>query len=331
MNGYERIMNAIEGKKNDRVPVWPFVMSFSAKYANVPYCEFAKDYKRLAYAQIKTAEDFDLDAVAIDSDAYREASACGAVLDFPEDDLPIIRQHAILDKKDFKFKLPDISKSERLVDKIEGIRYVKDHFKNEKVVSGWIEAPLQSASTLYDLNEFMIDIYEEPEFIKDLVSFTADLGAEFAIEQAKAGADIIGIGDAVASMVSPSVYEEYIFPYTKKLVQRIREKSNVKLKYHICGDALHILKYAKEINFDVINIDYKIDMKKAFEIVGDTTCIKGNLDPVSVLQNGTDEMINEEVKKLIDLKQPKFILSGGCEITRDTPYKNMHTMVHAVK
>jgi uroporphyrinogen-III decarboxylase len=28
MNGYERIMNAIEGKKNDRVPVWPFVMSF---------------------------------------------------------------------------------------------------------------------------------------------------------------------------------------------------------------------------------------------------------------------------------------------------------------
>ena len=84
MNGYERIMRAIAGEKVDHAPVWPFVMSFAAKYAGVPYGKFASDYREMARALIKTAEDFDLDAITVDSDAYREASACGAVLEFPE-------------------------------------------------------------------------------------------------------------------------------------------------------------------------------------------------------------------------------------------------------
>lgn len=136
MDGYERVMNAIEGKKVNRAPVWPFVMRFSAKYANVPYSKFCQDYRELTKAQIKTAEDFDLDAIAIDSDPYREASACGAILRFPENDLPIIKQHAIVDKKKFGFKIPDISTSERLADKIEGIRFAKNYFKNEKAIVG---------------------------------------------------------------------------------------------------------------------------------------------------------------------------------------------------
>lgn len=59
-----------------------------------------------------------------------------------------------------------------------------------------IEAPLQNAGIMYDLNEFMMDFYEEPEFIKELLEFSTELGVKFALEQAKAGADIIGIGDA---------------------------------------------------------------------------------------------------------------------------------------
>lgn len=135
----------------------------------------------------------------------------------------------------------------------------------------------------------------------------------------------------LASMVSHHIYEEFIFPYTKKLVNEIRKQSDVKLKYHICGDAMHILKSVNEIKFDIVNIDYKVDMEKAFELVGDSICIKGNIDPVSVIENGTEELIYQEVKKLIDLKQPKFILSAGCEITPNTPYNNIHTLVDVAK
>lgn len=327
MNGLERINNAIIGKKVDKTPVWPFVMSFSAKYAKIPYSKFATDYKSLAKAQIITADDFGLDAVTVDSDAYREASACGAILEYPKDDLPVMKKYAITDKTKFSFKIPDISNSERLIDKMEGIRYLSEYYKGEKAVVGWIESPLQSAAMLYNLNDFMMDLFEEPEFCKELLDFVAELGIAFALEQVKAGADIIGIGDATASMVSSDLYKTIVYPYTEKVIKGIRNKSNVKLKYHICGAAKHILLHTKKLHFDIVNIDYKIDAKEAFDIVGDSICLKGNIDPVGILKDGTPEQIRQEVNKLKSLNKRNFILSPGCEVARDTPIENMKAFV----
>lgn len=327
MNSYERVMNSIEGKAVDHVAVAPFVMAFSAKFAGIPYGLFASNYKYLAEAQIKTCEYFCFDAVTVDSDAYREASALGAVVQFPQDELPVITQHAISDKAKFAFSIPDIGACPRLVDKIQGVAYLKNYYKNDKAIIGWVESPFQSAGTLYDISEFMMDIYEEPGFIKELLDFTAELGVAFALEQAAAGADIIGVGDAMASMISPEIYKSIVLPYTKKLVDGIRKKSMVKLKYHMCGNSKHLLPFIKEIGFDIINIDHKTDMQEAYSIIGDTACIKGNIDPVSVLKDGTPEMVAYEVQKLMDLNQPRFILSAGCEVARDTPHEALHTLV----
>lgn len=328
MTGYERIMNAFAGKKNDKTPVWPFVMTFAAKYAGVPYGAFASDYREMAKALIKTAEDFDLDAVTVDSDAYREATACGADIHYPYDELPSLTKNAITDRNTFSFRQPVIENSARLVDKIEGVRKVKDYFKNDKAVAGWIEAPLQCAGTLYNMQDFMMDICEEPEFIKELTAFTTELGIAFAVEQAKAGADIIGIGDAMASLVSPEVYEEFFLPFTKRQVQEIKKRTGVKLKYHICGKSSHLLAYAEEIGFDVVNIDYYVDVKKAMEAVHGNVAIKGNINPVTLLKS-TPEEIERVCEEVLASDNGRFILSAGCEVGRDTPVENLKALVRS--
>lgn len=330
MNGRERIINAIEGRPVDSTPVWPFVMAFAAKYAGVPYGAFAQDYQAMAKALIKTAEDFDFDAVTMDSDAYREASAFGALLDFPEDDLPIIVRHAIQDKASFPFTVPPIADSPRLIDKVEGIRACKSHFKDEKAVCGWVEAPLQSAGTLYDLNEFMIDLADESEFLHQLLATVTQLGIAFGLEQIHAGADIIGIGDAMASMVSAHTYEALILPYTQQLVNGLKGHG-AKLKYHICGNATHVLPNAVKAGFDIVNIDCKVDAKAAFEAVGNALCIKGNLDPVGVLLSGSPQQVDAACRQLLGLHQPKFILSPGCEVPKMTPPANLHQMVRSAR
>lgn len=45
MNGYDRIMAAIQGNTVDRTPVWPFVMMFAAKHSGTPYGKFASDHR----------------------------------------------------------------------------------------------------------------------------------------------------------------------------------------------------------------------------------------------------------------------------------------------
>lgn len=330
MTGYQRIMNAIQGLPVDQTPVWPFVMMFSAKYTHTPYGKFCSDYREMAASLIRTAEDFQLDAITVDSDAYREASACGAVLEYPEDGLPIVQKYAIKDKSAFRFPYIRIEDSPRLVDKIEGVRAVKSYFGDEKAVCGWIEAPLQCAGTLYGMENYLADIYEEPEFIKDLLEYVTEMDIRFARHQIEAGADIIGIGDAMATLVSPAIYEEYFLPYTRRLVAEIKKHHNVRLKYHICGKSSHLLNFTEEIGFDIVNIDHPVDYPAAVDAVHRNICLKGNVNPVTLLK-GTPESISGEVRKLLEVGYERFILSPGCEVGRDTPFENLHAFVDSAK
>jgi Uroporphyrinogen-III decarboxylase len=329
MNSYERVMSMIKKGRADRVPVCPFMMSFAAKFAGIPYSQYCTDYKALCEAQIKTFDRFHPDLLVVDSDAYREASTCGAVLGFPKDGLPVIKRNAIVNKNEFSFKIPDISNSERLADKVEGVRYLKSRYQKEVPILGWVEAPFQNASILMGINEFMIDLYDDPAYIEELLYFSTELAFEFGKEQLNAGADIIGIGDAVASMVSPEIYRKFVFPHTKELIDRLK-LMNATLKYHICGNATNLLEIIADFEVDIVNIDSRVDIGKAFKIFNHKSCVKGNIDPVNVLQNGTPALIKDEVNKCFAVREGAFILSPGCEVPRDTPYENLDALIHSV-
>jgi len=328
MKGLERIKNAVRGDPVDQVPVWPFCMTFSAKYAGVPYRLFATDYKKHVEAQIRVADVFGFDGVTIDSDSYREASACGGEVVFPENDLPVMKTPAVQKAGEFDFKMPDIYSAPRIVDKIEGVRLCKEHYGDEKAVCGWIESPFQSAGTFYDLNSFMLDVAIEPDFISELMDFTLELGVKFARAQIEAGADIMGIGDAMASLISADMYKELVLPRTIKMVEGLKGRGAL-LKYHICGDATHILPFALDAGFDIVNIDHKVDLAGAIEVAADRICIKGNVDPVTVLLSGSVEDVRNSCREILAIAPRKFILSPGCEVPRDTPHENLHEMVRS--
>lgn len=329
MNSYERVMNAVNFKDVDIVPVCPFVMAFAARFSGIPYSKYCTDYRQLAKAQLDCVEEFGYDVVTADSDAYREAHACGAVLEFPEDDLPIEKKPAILSKRDFvSLSMPDLYKAQRLVDKINAVKELKNQVKGEIPVQGWVEAPFQSASILRGLNNFMLDLYDDVNFAKELVEFACDLGIKFGKEQVKAGADIIGIGDAVATLVSEDMYKQFALPYTKKLISELK-KSGIIVKYHICGDSGHLYSSIMDLGTDILNIDSKVDLTFAKKLSERKhVCIKGNVDPMIII-NGSKHQITEEVKKCIKIGGRGYILSAGCEIPKNTPFENFRAFINA--
>jgi MtaA/CmuA family methyltransferase len=331
MTSLERFNSVLKFEKPDRVPVCPFVMAFAAKFAGVPYSQYCTDHKQLVKAQIASVEHFGYDIVTPDTDPYREAEACGAEIEFVEDDLPLEKKAAIVNKQDFlKFRIPDFNSHRRLADKIYGVEKLREVTNGEMPVLGWVEAPFQSASILRGLNDFMLDIYEDTEFIMELMEFSYELSVKYALAQVDAGAHIIGIGDAVATMVSKNTYEEYAFPYTRKLIAEIKN-TGAKVKYHICGDSTHLLPLIKDLNADLVNIDTKVDLVKAREVLGRTTAIKGNIDPVDVLLNGDEAKIIKASKDCLGAIPDGFMLSPGCEVPKNTPHKNMKAMVHSVR
>ena len=101
----------------------------------------------------------------------------------------------------------------------------------------------------------------------------------------KAGADLIGVGDAAASLVGPQIYDEFVWPYEKKLVDGIHALGG-KVRLHICGNTRRILEGMGKLGCDIVDLDSMAPISEARQKMGPNTVLLGNLNPVTVLRNG---------------------------------------------
>jgi uroporphyrinogen-III decarboxylase len=86
------------------------------------------------------------------------------------------------------------------------------------LVEGWVEGPCAEAADLRGINALMTDFFDDPGFVHDLFTFAIEMELGFARAQIQAGADLIGVGDAAASLVGPALYNEFVQSPRAKLV-----------------------------------------------------------------------------------------------------------------
>src|SRR6056297_1162317 len=126
MTSRERVFKRLEGKEVDKVPNLNIIMTFAAKFIDVPYSKYVTDYRYLVEGNIKCCEEFGIDMVSAISDPCRESHDLGANIKFPYNDVPQIDANLIDDYKKMKFLKPiDPLKRERMVDRIKAIELLK--------------------------------------------------------------------------------------------------------------------------------------------------------------------------------------------------------------
>jgi len=305
----------------------PILMHFAARYSNTTYRRFASDYRVLVESNICCQEDFGMDAVGLISDPYRETSAFGADVHFPEDSVPQCRQAIVKSIEDARqLKNPDIYKTDRTLDRINGAKEYRKRLGNSVPIIGWIEGPLAETCDLAGVNDTLLNLIMEPDLVKILIDKTTVTAKDFAKAQVEAGCDIIGMGDAICSQISDDQYRNYVKEKHGEIVDYIHSLG-AGVKIHICGDITHLLPDLKDVKPDILDLDWMVDMEDAFDILGDEVFRCGNLDPVSIIERYSSEDLAMEVGEICrNEKDRKFILSGGCEITVDTPVENLHIM-----
>ena len=325
MNSRERILCLVEGKPVDRAPCMPITMQFAADLIQAPYRKYELDYRTLAEGQMRVAERFDFDYVNTMSDPAREASDCGAAVEFFENS-PAALNHddALLADKSALLRLlmPNSSTAPRMLNALKAVAFLNEKIGDEKIVEGWIEGPCAEGADLRGLNTLMLDFYDDPQFVRDLFEWVTQLGISFAREQIRAGADIIGIGDAAASLVGPEIYEEFVWPYEKRLIDSIHALGG-KARLHICGDIRFALPLIGKLNADIVDVDYPAPLAEARGKTGENQTLLGNLNPVTVVRNGNPELIAAALARCHDETGQRYIVGAGCEIPRDTPHENV--------
>lgn len=316
----------------DRVPNFNIFMFFGAKYINKPFGEFCSNYKVMVEGNLKAAPEFGVDILSSMSDPVRETADFGTELIFPEDDLPHPKQVLLPNIEDVEnLQLFDPWKSTRILDRIHAIQLFKEKKGDEYPILGWVEGPLAEASDLRGINESLIDILDEDneELFHQLLEKCTQQAILCAKAQIEAGADIIGMGDAAASLINRNLYKDVVFPYEKRIVDAIKDAGGI-ARLHICGDTTHILEDIVELELDIVDIDWMVDMKRTVEIFDGISVVNGNVDPVAIMLNGSLSDVKEAVLKCRRESKGKAIISAGCEIPKFTPYENLYAFTEAL-
>ncbi len=310
----------------DKPVFHPVLMQFAANFIGKTYEEFMRDHEVLVQSNLECQRFFDLDLVWLISDPYRETAAFGGQVFYNGNDSPRCQPILKLDEDLDKLPLPNVYEKERTRDRILGARLYKQKIGDELPVVGWVEGPLAEAADLAGIDSLMTYLMMEPQKVEKLMKRCLQTLKDFARAQIDEGVLIMGIGDAICSQIDPDTYGRYVLPLHQELVGCIHRQGAC-AKLHICGNIIHLLPHLKQVDMDILDLDWMVDMDQARETLGPDVILCGNLDPVRVVQElPVDELEKVTLEFISGRENERFILSGGCEITSMTPFQNLKVM-----
>ncbi len=317
MNAKERCIAILNGQMPDRTPFFPLMMFFAANRGKVNYRAYATDAAALSEAQLNLFENYRVDAVTACSDAFRITADLGGAIGYPEDQTPYAKDALLKTVEDFRaLKRPDPMKpGSRMRDRVDAVEKLARGTRGEALVCGWVEMPFAEVCDWFGVGNAMMMLFDEPEFIHEALAFAAELEIDFAKAQIDAGADLIGCGDAAASLISGEFFQEFALPYEQRVASAIRAYGAYS-KLHICGNTTQSLPLIAKCGASLVNIDSLVDIGYAREVFTAAGMpFKGNADPVRDLMNAKPEQAAAKGRELIEkTKGAQFMLSAGCEI-----------------
>lgn len=318
--GRARAQAAWAGLPTDRPSIQPICMSFAARFGGVRFRDYAADHRVLAACQLHVAKEFGFDVVALTSDPCREASDLGARVNWFDDTPPALDDQAPLvqDRSDLeRLRLPDPLGGGRMHECVKGVAALRVQAGDNHAVLGWVEGPIAEAVDLHGMNNLLLAMVDDPEWVEAFFEFIVDMELRYAQAQVNAGADMIGVGDAAASLVSAGLYEELVLPAERRLIEGI-VAMGVPVRLHICGRIDQLLPGIATLPVAMVDVDAKTDLAAARVILPPSVAILGNSDPVSVFRAGPRSRIQEELMRCAHTVGQRAILGAGCELPPDT-------------
>jgi uroporphyrinogen decarboxylase len=327
MTPRERVYARLAGKPVDKIPNMNILMAIVAREAGVSYREYVQNYRKLVEGNLICAEKYGVDCVSAISDPMRETAAFGAQIVFPEDGVPYAKEPLITDGYNLGvLKKFDPLDSPRTLDRVRACELLRQRVGNDYPVIGWIEGCIAEAADLLDLNRLLEDLATEEGYLPDLFALIGEQQKRFARAQIEAGADIIGIGNAAASLIGPDLYTKYGLAWDRELVEYIHG-CGARVKLHICGNITPLLDLLREVGPDILDIDWMVDFSRAAAVfAGSPTAVSGNVDPVAVMMQGSPQYVEAQVRSCIAAGTETTCIAAGCEVPAASPDENLLLM-----
>ena len=134
--------------------------------------------------------------------------------------------------------------------------------------------------------------------------------------------------DLGPSRFSPAHYQEFAFPYAKRVINTIKTPE-VPIFSHTDGTSF-LSAPLSDLKVDIFGFDWTIDLSEGIKRIGGKKTVLGNMDPYILF--GPDREIEKKVREIVEAgkEAPAHIFSLGGWIIPDTPVEKVKFLVDLV-
>ena len=339
VNTKQAILDAFERKSDAPVPATVFGGGmWTLRHWDRQFGELVQDPRAYAETVIKTNDEVQSPVVYLGSgyNNYLAAAVGGAVKErkagAPDLAAPIVREHAD--------ELDDLDvtaiRNDPVIQNIwEATRLVAAAIGDEIIVTTTAWGPFTLAGQLFGVEDFMRATFKRKKEAHKTLDFATRLLKEFyrpLVEDHIISVTSLADPTASGDLISPRTFKTYCLPYLQPLIQEFKDQGAYTW-LHICGDTTDKLDLIADTGADCFSLDYKVNIAVAKELVGDRVCLAGNVNPVSVLDQGTPEDVRKASLECLAAGSAGggFILTSGCDLPPTVPLENLQAMLQATE
>ncbi len=206
-------------------------------------------------------------------------------------------------------------------------------------VHGEITSPFDYFLDLFGHQEGLLGLLNEPGKSKKILKHFTGLIKQLALKMCSEDIDAIKVSSpfAGAGFISPTFYSEFVLPFEQEIARAVR-RAGVHIYTHTCGvvsDRLELMFDAGVSGIECLDPPPmgNVELGDAKRRTKGRGFIKGNIDSVNTLLNGTNEIILEDARRRIEAGREGggFILSTACSVAPGVEREKLLLLREAVE
>lgn len=334
----DNFLRACRKEEVEFTPVW--LMRQAGRYlsdyreirSKHSFLEMCKQPEVACEVTLQPVNQVGVDAAILFADILLPLEGMGINLEFAKNEGPVI--HNPVRSKEDVDKLRVIDPDEDTGYVMDAVRLIKKELDGKVPLIGFSGAPFTLASYMIEgggskeYKNCKKMMWQAPEIWHALMKKIAEVVLLYLKSQIKAGAQAVQMFDSWVGALSPEDYKEYVLPHSKYVLDGLKGEGVPVI--HFANNASSMLDLVTQAGGDVIGVDWRIDLDKAWERIGYDKAIQGNLDPFSLF--APPAVIEEKVKRILERagNRPGHIFNLGHGINKETPVENVICLVEAV-
>ncbi len=333
-----RFLQACRRQDVDCTPVWMmrqagrYLPEYRALRKKHSFWEMCKTPELAVEVTLQPLRRMEIDAAILFSDILVPLEAMGSAIEFHEGRGPVV-DRPIRSAADLE-TLHVIEAEEAVPFVMDAIRILRRELEGKVPLIGFSGAPFTLASYLIEgggskqYQHVKTLMYANPEIYHKLMAMISDTVISYLKAQIEAGAQIVQLFDSWVGCLGPLDYQEYVFPYNRKIFDALDAYDVPKI--HFANQASTLLPQVVAAGGDIIGLDWRQDLKKAWDIIGPDHGVQGNFEPVALFAPIPE--IRKRVKRILGQAENRngHIFNLGHGILPTTPIDHAKAMIDAV-